>query len=1185
MLGLVLLWVGAGANAQDLTVDGTTVVLSGAQAFDHVRVVNGGVLKVAPYDGTAGSGSLDLTALSVLVDASSRIDATGAGSTGQTNGAGNGAGGGGSSATAGAGGGHGGAGDAGGSPDCAAAAGAGGATYGAIDGLVDLGSAGGAPAGSGISGGPGGGAVRIDAAVVDVRGRIEADGLDGAVASNQEGAGGGSGGAITLIANRLYCPGVLSARGGSGGAGQAGQGGGGGGGRVEQWSDEVHEPCEVRVEGGLSGCGDLGGVGDDDAIADDDYDGDGVTFTAGDCDAVDPAVLPGAAEVCDARDNNCVSGVDEAGCGCTRRTPNGNVYQFCTTAVDWSTAQAECDAWGYHLPDFATSSENNSFSSNGDGVTNNNIWWIGANDIATEDAFVWESGLPYGYENFSVFDDNQDDVDCVALGTRFGTWVTYDCDDALDYACETCQDPLWYPDRDGDGHGDRVDPVWDCNLGEPEYQRDPTDCDDDDPDTSPDETADVCNGIDDDCDGNTDETCTCTAASRNGHDYLFCTTATDRAAARAYCERRGMALATIDGSSENTWIDATADGLSNQPWYIGLGDGDVEGQFTWEFGNPSYTAFQFGQPDDAPAGADCVVLNASGVPAGQWADEACTTERRFVCESIEGCTATVWHPDADGDGYGSDTIAFAACAQPVGWLSTGGDCDDGNSGVRPGVADVVADGIDQDCDGGDLCYLDADLDGFGTPVAVSSADLDCVDPGESDRSDDCDDAVGSTWPGAPETCGDGVDSDCNGLGGPASDEDGDGLPWSVEGPLGGDDCSLDSDGDGLEDPEEYARGDSDGDGIWDLADPDDDNDAIGTVIEGVGAGEIENGCANTDDGVPNFLDDDSDGDGTSDFEEGAGDADDDGVLNFLDCSEDCDTDEDGDGLLVCDETGLGMDPSSPDSDGDGALDNEEIGSIEQPRDTDGDLVIDPIDPDDDGDLVPTLHEDRDGDGSPLDDDTDDDDVADFRDDDDDGDGVLTADEDRDGDGDPRNDDTDGDLLADYLDPQDRDGPLGDLDGDGLTNQLELDLGSDPIRADSDGDGLSDGMELGDPASPQDSDDDGVPDLLDPDDDGDGIATAVEGAVDIDGDGVPNYLDLDSDGDGLPDAEEGLADGDCDGVYDAFDAEASDRCGDPAPDLSSYTRGACAGCASSGRGAVGLGGLGVLLALRRRRRAA
>jgi len=66
----------------------------------------------------------------------------------------------------------------------------------------------------------------------------------------------------------------------------------------------------------------------------------------------------------------------------------------------------------------------------------------------------------------------------------------------------------------------------------------------------------------------------------------------------------------------------------------------------------------------------------------------------------------------------------------------------------------------------------------------------------------------------------------------------------------------------------------------------------------------------------------------------------------------------------------------------------------------------------------------------------------------------------------------------------------------------------------------------------DSDEDGIPDVLDEDDDNDGIPDTVEGLLDTDGDGNPNSLDLDSDNDGIPDVQEaGGIDVNGDGIID------------------------------------------------------
>jgi hypothetical protein len=68
-----------------------------------------------------------------------------------------------------------------------------------------------------------------------------------------------------------------------------------------------------------------------------------------------------------------------------------------------------------------------------------------------------------------------------------------------------------------------------------------------------------------------------------------------------------------------------------------------------------------------------------------------------------------------------------------------------------------------------------------------------------------------------------------------------------------------------------------------------------------------------------------------------------------------------------------------------------------------------------------------------------------------------------------------------------------------------------VMQDSDGDGVSDFLERS--SGDVDTDGDGVPNHLDDDDDGDGIATSLERNLDTDVDGIPDYLDEDDDGDG------------------------------------------------------------------------
>jgi hypothetical protein len=80
-----------------------------------------------------------------------------------------------------------------------------------------------------------------------------------------------------------------------------------------------------------------------------------------------------------------------------------------------------------------------------------------------------------------------------------------DCDDEVDDRAADA--PVWYPDADGDGFGDPTRSVHACETL-PGTVADGTDCDDGDADVRPD-AAEVCDGVDQDCDGAVDEgTCT-----------------------------------------------------------------------------------------------------------------------------------------------------------------------------------------------------------------------------------------------------------------------------------------------------------------------------------------------------------------------------------------------------------------------------------------------------------------------------------------------------------------------------------------------------------------------------------------------------------------------------------------------------------------------------------------------------
>ena len=488
---------------------------------------------------------------------------------------------------------------------------------------------------------------------------------------------------------------------------------------------------------------------------------------------------------------------------------------------------------------------------------------------------------------------------------------------------------------------------------------------------------------------------------------------------------------------------------------------------------------------------------------------------------------------------------------------------------------------------------------YGCPIVKPAICIPTLDPDtDGDGLKDSEELKLGTDPNKADTDGDGIndkievgsdltkpiDSDGDGkIDALDDDDDNDGILTKNESYNGGSPVSNDTDSDGKPDyldtdddndgvltkNENYNGGtseddDTDGDGTPDYLDVDDDGDGILTKYENYNGGTPEDDDTDGD-GKPDYLDTDDDGDSLETVAENADpngdgnpsdakDSDGDGKPDYLDAKDDTpvDTDTDKDGLTDKQEAALGTDPNNPDTDGDGINDKAEVGpNLSTPIDTDSDGKIDALDDDDDNDGILTKYENYNG-GTPADDDTDGDGIPDYLDTDDDLDGIPTKSEnaDPDGDGNPSDaKDSDKDGIPDYLDNYD-DTPVDkDSDGDGLTDNQEVLIGTDPNNPDTDGDGINDKAEVGSNVnSPRDTDGDGKIDALDTDDDNDGLLTKYEnynGGTpvddDTDKDGIPDYLDPDDDGDGTPTKQEGS---DPNGDSSPSDAIDSDKNGIP-----------------------------------------
>jgi gliding motility-associated-like protein len=288
--------------------------------------------------------------------------------------------------------------------------------------------------------------------------------------------------------------------------------------------------------------------------------------------------------------------------------------------------------------------------------------------------------------------------------------------------------------------------------------------------------------------------------------------------------------------------------------------------------------------------------------------------------------------------------------------------------------------------------------------------------------------------------------------------------------------------------EEVEYPDTDGDGVPDFADVDDDGDGVMTAYEIPDTNNDGNPVDALDsdqESVPNYLDVDDDDDGVltryelpdqngDGIPDDALDSDQEQIPNYLDI------DDDNDSILTIFEV--------PDQNGDGIPDDA--------LDTDQEQIPNYLDVDDDNDNIPTVMEipDTNGDGVPDDAlNSDGEDTPNYIDVDDDNDLVLTIDEDDDGDGNPLNNDRDGDGFIDAFESI-----IKDLDEDGVSD--EYDSVNDDPNNDQDGDGFGNideticGFDPLDPNSyPFDMDVDGTVDCLDDDIDGDGILNDLDNA--------------------------------------------------------------------------------------------
>ncbi|TNE84818.1 MAG: hypothetical protein EP330_27825 [Deltaproteobacteria bacterium] len=382
--------------------------------------------------------------------------------------------------------------------------------------------------------------------------------------------------------------------------------------------------------------------------------------------------------------------------------------------------------------------------------------------------------------------------------------IDNDCDGALD-AADSDAGTTYYVDGDGDGYGAIGSEFIDCGISAPTVGGD---CADGDSEVHP-NADEVCDGIDNDCDGAVDaDDLSITDASAffpddDGDGY-------GAGVGVLACESPGVGYVTLSGDCEpllaaiNPGADEECDSIDNDcDGRLDDADNDVVGAPSWYadgdgdgYGDPNDALALCSRPIGRVADAtDCADDDRSVHPG---AEEVCDRidndcDRLVDDEDDVPNDGSLWFADADGDGEGSGA-ATRACVAPDGWVAGDGDCDDADPEVLPGAPEYC-DGIDNDCDGlldgadpdqvERTFYEDHDTDGFGNPDV---SQVGCAPPeGYVLDATDCDDTSAEAFPGGIEVC-DELDNDCDQLVDDEDDvldpptwfKDGDGDGWGVE---------------------------------------------------------------------------------------------------------------------------------------------------------------------------------------------------------------------------------------------------------------------------------------------------------------------------------------------------------------------------------------------------------------------